>query len=212
MFFHQSAWYVKFHTVIKIFSPLQNDSICWECLVWFCSLLSIILSWQHNLPERSESGDFTLSEDLGDKRSSSRAAFWSVEALESHEFWNSTIWPIYIVWATYTFLLRSQQRMTGSDGEPVEFHPNFSDLLPDLCLLRQPKELSVIDARHPAVWGYIAWAVQMSGFWLSSQTAPTLSPAIQTPGRLGSWVHSGEKKADGLKPIDGGLQRALLLR
>lgn len=68
--------------------------------------------------------------------------------------------------------------MTGSDGGPVEFYPNFSDLLPDLCLLRQPQELSVIDASHPAVCGYIAWAVQMSGFWLSSQTAPTLSPAI----------------------------------
>lgn len=107
---------------------------------------------------------------------------------------SSVIWPIsFCTRPTFPICLQTQsgrRRMTGSDGEPVEFYPKFSDLLPGLCLLRRPPKLSVIDATHPAVCSYIARAVQMSGFWLSSQTVPTLSLAIQTPGRPGSWAHT----------------------
>lgn len=61
--------------------------------------------------------------------------------------------------------------ITGSGGKPAEFYSQFSDPLPGSCLLRQPP-LSVIDVTCPAACMYIAWTVQMSGFWLSSSPLP----------------------------------------
>lgn len=95
--------------------------------------------------------------------------------------------------------------MTGSEGEPVEFYPNFSDLLPGLCLLRRPPKLSVIDATHPAVRSYIACAVQMSGFWLGSRTAESCYSNTRQLSTRGV-----DKIADGLRHLAGGSSALLL--
>lgn len=82
--------------------------------------------------------------------------------------------------------------MTGSGGKSVEFYSQFSDPLLGSRLLCRPP-LSVTDGTCPSACMYIAWAVQMSGFWLSSSPLPYWVSNFAIPTKPPQQSHTEKK-------------------